>query len=496
MLGPILTLALLFAGDVQGRIRYSSIPEDTFAFPKLRVNFLNNIPLASDTAEKWLSEGLKGGVMEFLGDEASKYLQDWPQIDDGAGDSGQKGHEPRLKRMRFGRERSFACLIPPASPETHNPELDASAPEQSVDPLKSWALLQPLTDTCLYHKQGWFTYAYCHNSYVRQFKEIESNQPHSPGGRIPKEDTDYEAYILGRAPELIGHGDGELALRNDRHRHADALQLAQGRDQRYLTSKWLDGTVCDKTGRPREIEIQFHCGMTTTDAIQFIKETSLCKYLLVIHSPRLCGEPGFKSSREFQVAAPIQCREILKEEGLLGKGTTQEVQTGNDQTPYPPQTHLRNPAHLPNLAAQQAKKATVKAEKINLPSPGDKSKHAESVEKIITQLIAEQWDALGGGGELRFDEDGGLTIKGDNGNDFVVQLLDLDGDEGLGGDRQEILERLQKSLNQFRRDEHEDDKKNKKKQKGKAPPPPQQDNNAREGRNNDREEDWGDDWEL
>ncbi len=43
----------------------------------------------------------------------------------------------------------------------------------------------------------------------------------------------------------------------------------------------------------------------------FVKETSTCKYVLVIHTPRLCGEPGFKSRVEQTTDAPIRCREIL-----------------------------------------------------------------------------------------------------------------------------------------------------------------------------------------
>jgi len=100
----------------------------------------------------------------------------------------------------------------------------------------------------------------------------------------------------------------ELALANN-------LELArQGAGQRYLVQRWGDGTVCDKTGRPREIEVQFHCSMTMTDTILFVKETRTCEYVLVIHTPRLCGEPGFKSRLEQMPEAAIRCREVLNPE--------------------------------------------------------------------------------------------------------------------------------------------------------------------------------------
>jgi hypothetical protein len=50
--------------------------------------------------------------------------------------------------------------------------------------------------------------------------------------------------------------------------------------------------------------------MTSTDAVFFIKETRTCQYTLVIHTPRLCGEPGFKSPRDDLEDTPIRCRKV------------------------------------------------------------------------------------------------------------------------------------------------------------------------------------------
>lgn len=43
-----------------------SLAEDTYAFPKYRIAFLNGLPVLNDTAERWLAVGLKGGEQEFL----------------------------------------------------------------------------------------------------------------------------------------------------------------------------------------------------------------------------------------------------------------------------------------------------------------------------------------------------------------------------------------------------------------------------------------------
>jgi protein OS-9 len=51
---------------VFGRIHASLIPEDPHAFPKYDVTFLNGLPLLNETAERWLRDGLQGGLLEFL----------------------------------------------------------------------------------------------------------------------------------------------------------------------------------------------------------------------------------------------------------------------------------------------------------------------------------------------------------------------------------------------------------------------------------------------
>ena len=69
-----------------------------------------------------------------------------------------------------------------------------------MTPARSWSLLQPLAGTCLYvcyllplestyslnpfsqqHRQGWFTYSYCHNDEIRQFKEVIPSQARLTG---------------------------------------------------------------------------------------------------------------------------------------------------------------------------------------------------------------------------------------------------------------------------------------------------------------------------
>jgi len=134
-----------------------------------------------------------------------------------------------------------------------------------------------------------------------------------------EEDPDWEAYDLGRAPEP---GSGADLSRADHGALASSLELARGAGSRYLVQRWGDGTVCDKTRKRREIEVQFHCSMTMTDSIMFVKETRTCHYILVINTPRLCSEPGFKSRIDQRDEALIRCRQVVDATTLANADTS------------------------------------------------------------------------------------------------------------------------------------------------------------------------------
>ena len=65
LLRSILSLVAAFHHTHAARFLHS-IPEDTYAFPKFRVSFLNSQPVINETAHRWLNEGLRGGELEFL----------------------------------------------------------------------------------------------------------------------------------------------------------------------------------------------------------------------------------------------------------------------------------------------------------------------------------------------------------------------------------------------------------------------------------------------
>ena len=65
--------------------------------------------------------------------------------------------------------------------------------------------------------------------------------------------------------------------------------------------------------------------MTMTDTILFVKETQTCHYVLHIATPRLCGEPGFKSRIDAEEEHTIRCREIVSAAELERGGDVRVV---------------------------------------------------------------------------------------------------------------------------------------------------------------------------
>ncbi|KAF5380935.1 hypothetical protein D9615_003883 [Tricholomella constricta] len=375
---PLLVLAAALLVPAHAA-RLHSLPEDTYAFPKFRLAFLNRLPVLNDTAQRWLREGLRGGHLEFLDQPWSDHPQPLKEIDgssihDGTSNSRQPPSPPpatnyTLELMKMGSKDSYLCLIPkPASNIPPVPDDDPSDFEST--PSRSWSLLQPLSGTCLYHRQGWFTYSYCHNEEIRQFKEAAS--PKSAGGhRPPQEDPDWEAYTLGKAPK-----PGADLTVAEQNAQAVNLELARSAGSRYLVQRWGDGTLCDKTGKSREVEVQFHCSMTMTDTILFVKEAKTCSYVLVINTPRLCSEPGFKSRRDTGEELQIPCREIVDTHPPAG---TTDAHANLPDTDHP----VKLPRRKPILPAS-AREAQVKVGGVEVK---DKT-HNEVLRKTLEAIMS------------------------------------------------------------------------------------------------------------
>jgi protein OS-9 len=210
------------------------------------------------------------------------------------------------------------CTIPIVDTPLRNEtsEAEARAAEQkelarATD--RGWELLQDLEGNCLYFVSGWWSYSFCYNSEIVQFHQL----PPQPGKPLipPVRDPSTKQFVLGKAKPTIQNKEDEWGNQIDIHKSAKSgeppkTELQVKGDTRYLVQKMEGGTTCDLTGKPRRVEVQFHCNPHVADRIHYIKEVTTCSYLMVVYTPRLCNDVAFLPPKENK-ANPITCRVIV-----------------------------------------------------------------------------------------------------------------------------------------------------------------------------------------
>jgi protein OS-9 len=213
----------------------------------------------------------------------------------------------------------YLCSVPVIAPP---PALNRTATElakaeeareNSRASAKGWELMSVLDGHCMYFTAGWWSYSFCYGKNVVQFHALASTRPGEP----PTRDQKSQEYILGRVqkpPPSQSPADNADPDAQTKSLVPPNAQLQVKGDQRYLSQRLEDGTVCDLTGRPRTIEIQYHCSPgSTADRIGWIKEVTTCTYLMVVYTPRLCSDVAFQPPKETR-AHPVRCRPVLRSE--------------------------------------------------------------------------------------------------------------------------------------------------------------------------------------
>lgn len=128
--------------------------------------------------------------------------------------------------------------------------------------------------------------------------------------------------------------------------------------------------------------------MAMTDTILFVKETKTCSYVLVINTPRLCGEPGFKSRRDSGEQGYIRCREII--DSTANTNPDRESLPEDDS---PRKLPPRKP--IPLAAAQPSSTAT------NPSADGDE-KQSQNKGKMYNDILLKALKALADDPDLVF----------------------------------------------------------------------------------------------
>ncbi|SPO31015.1 uncharacterized protein UTRI_05347_B [Ustilago trichophora] len=134
-------------------------------------------------------------------------------------------------------------------------------------------------------------------------------------------DWDEEELFAAEAKALAHFQDSSTTSNEQNRGIAATIAATAGHESqrhRYLTQRWTNGTMCDMNHQPRTVEVQYRCSNRKPheDRIVMIKETTICNYVLVIETPRLCADAAFGSEKE-EASLPIQCHRVV-DDGYAG----------------------------------------------------------------------------------------------------------------------------------------------------------------------------------
>lgn len=253
-----------------------------------------------------------------------------------AGPSGKdvRARKETYEKMRL-QDREYLCSVPIVEIPPRNDTSEAEARLEEKKELaratdRGWELLKDLEGNCLFFISGWWSYSFCYNSRVTQFHQLppQPGKPHYP----PQRDLTTPQYVLGKVKRHKQGGEEDWG--NDIEVHTGrkptvpaGMELQVRGDTRYLVQKLDSGTICDLTGKPRRIEVQFHCNPQVNDRIGYVKEVMTCEYLMLIYTPRLCNDVAFMPPKETK-GHVIACRQIVPDDALpnLQAPTTAEME--------------------------------------------------------------------------------------------------------------------------------------------------------------------------
>ena len=159
--------------------------------------------------------------------------------------------------------------------------------------------------------------------------------------------------------------------------------------------------------------------MTVTDTILFIKETTTCHYILVIQTPRLCGDPAFRSRRDSQEQSTIRCREIIQ--------SAEELKAGD----LLPEVEAQVPLHV--WASEKDFR-----DQASQPLPREKSRKHGKVPMIDEALLAKILNQLRNKGIGGLDREKTVVVE-DQDNAETLFFVELE-NAGSQEQSQEQLE--------------------------------------------------------
>ncbi|CAG8749794.1 10457_t:CDS:2, partial [Cetraspora pellucida] len=260
------TLAFVLLEHLANAHSISWVYEDLVAHPQYKIVISEQIPNSS--------------LENFVFDEVPSENSIVPSVSKDNSKDGAKSKSTSIL-MRSDSGQPFLCQIPLVANQTAVEENKQEENRNDVDLMKKGLdLLKPMESHCLIH-------------YHMQ----------QPGADEPK-----SIFTLGQYTSL--HASLPPSNKDSDDQNSLGTDLQAGSGKKYLVQRWGGGSICDLTGKPRQVEIQFHCNPQPGDSIAIAKETSTCNYLVIIHTSRLCNDSAFLSKTTLNVNN-IECRRVV-----------------------------------------------------------------------------------------------------------------------------------------------------------------------------------------
>ncbi|XP_050574263.1 endoplasmic reticulum lectin 1 isoform X2 [Bombus affinis] len=193
----------------------------------------------------------------------------------------------RYQKVTDGEARVRVEIHPVGVTDKHNNIEDSlnSLADQGISPAEASPIKNFLSGkNCLHGGNGWWKYEFCYGRSVVQY-HIER-------------DGKKTIVNLGKFDKQK-HLDWIAA---HPHKRPKSPEL-----RKQLSHFYSDGTICDKTGNPRQTEVKLKCVESHTASPSsvslFLVEPKTCEYVLGVESPLICDileyadENGFLSEK-------------------------------------------------------------------------------------------------------------------------------------------------------------------------------------------------------
>eukprot|EP01023_Acetabularia_acetabulum_P047745 TRINITY_DN5037_c0_g1_i1.p1 TRINITY_DN5037_c0_g1~~TRINITY_DN5037_c0_g1_i1.p1 ORF type:complete len:279 (+),score=42.93 TRINITY_DN5037_c0_g1_i1:49-837(+) len=227
--------------------------------------------------------GIIFGLVDFLPSDDSLIVDEYkqPQYVIAVDKSGKQFKQTVPPGKRESRAHGlqgyeYQCLLLDAVNGSKGTEKELVGDENVPDPYE--IVNSQLHKKCLYRREQWWIYQYCHKIHVRQYHE--------------EHEVLMSEYFLGKYNhQQVLNWTEVLENQNT------SLQGSNGGDStRYVSLLYDEGEICDLTETARQTEVRFVCRPDLPDknSIVSIKEPATCRYIFTIAIPALCSHPDFE----------------------------------------------------------------------------------------------------------------------------------------------------------------------------------------------------------